>query len=87
MTRIRYQKIDNNLVTKFYKTPTGEEVRAEIRMDFSSVFLNSNADLIITFQPAKSLSEAKKNVKNFFKSINIQFQDEVRPRIKDNLND
>lgn len=82
-TRIRYQKqTDGTLVSKSFKTPN-EELVVNIKPSFL-VTINTLSGEEKHSEDGKTLTGAKKAAKNALKGLGVVFQDEVRPRIKQN---
>src|ERR1700677_1874949 len=85
MTRIRYELCENNaLQSKWFKTPTNE----------ISVIIENNevtiVDIIGNFpykEQFKTLHAAKKAAKKTLVALGVPFEQEVRPRIKDHINE
>jgi len=87
-TRIRYKKeLDGTLVTKIFKTPNNE-VHGIIEPN-GKIFIQSLDGKI--FQQSEehytNLQNAKKVLKKALISLGCNFQEEVRPQIKDHINE
>lgn len=81
MTRIRYKNMNGTLVTKWFKTPNGNEIGVNIKPDFTFVICDLKGDLTLNSDgTVKTLAEAKKRAKQALESLGIVFQAEVRPR-------
>lgn len=84
ITRIRYVKKDNMLVSK--ESMLGAEFTLEVEIDTNTntcTIIGTDADggeKILETSTHKTLAKVKKHVKQTFKSLGVQFSDEVRNR-------
>lgn len=80
MTRIRYFKYLDDLVSKYFKTPD-DELFIKISPDFSFRIFNAGENLVHK-GTSKTLYAAKKDAKKTLIALGVVFQEEVRPRYK-----